>query len=232
MLVCPDEIDSSYVALFTGERLRKLPHGNIALELVIDFMASCGLQRSLCVLVPEAGLSEDDVDRKRLREKMGLMSSQNGPVLCDLLTQLEAVSCTKGGGHTKTEEEYDEEDFEEEEDDAAVSGENRRPRDLSNDETDDIVSELDCEELLNETAELSIQNSLELPSAMPQQRDASSSFLDDHESSLNDRVEFSVRMYNVTATRCYSPQAHHITFVEGSHVLDDQNDLVENIDTP
>lgn len=195
VLVCSYTFDHVYVAMFSGERLRKLPHGDVALELVVDFMASCGLHRSLCVLVPEAGLSEDVVDRKRLREKMGLMSSQNGPVLCDLLTQLEAVSCAKGI-HTKTDEDYDEEGFEEEDDDAAVSGENRRSRDRSNDETDDIVSELDCEDLLNETAELSIQNSLELPSAMPLQRDASSSFLDDHESSLNDRVEFSVRIYN------------------------------------
>ena len=45
----------------TAERCRKLPHGNEALGLVVDYLASVGLTRVLCVLAPDVGLSDETV---------------------------------------------------------------------------------------------------------------------------------------------------------------------------
>lgn len=80
------------------QRLRHVPHGDVALELVTDFLASCGLDKSLCVLVPEAGLDPGGVDRSKLRGKMGLGDESEEaatPVLCQLLQRLAAVSSSK-----------------------------------------------------------------------------------------------------------------------------------------
>lgn len=85
------------------QRMRQEPHGDVALELVTDFLASCGLERSLCVLVPEAGLQKTgSVDRRKLRSKMGLDGDggHSTPVLCQLLQRLAAVSSTSGAAVT------------------------------------------------------------------------------------------------------------------------------------
>ena len=65
----------------TAERCRKLPHGNEALGLVVDYLASVGLSRVLCVLAPDVGLSDESVHpdrvlapetRSKLRDDVGL----------------------------------------------------------------------------------------------------------------------------------------------------------------
>jgi len=54
------------------------------LALVADFLATCGLRRALCVLVPEAGLG--NVDRADLRRKLGLGAGDDAePILSTLL---------------------------------------------------------------------------------------------------------------------------------------------------
>ncbi|KAJ8598250.1 hypothetical protein CTAYLR_005476 [Chrysophaeum taylorii] len=116
------------------ERLRAVPHGDVALELVTDFLATCGLERALCVLLPEAGLT-GAVDRSRLRAKMGLRDDDKRglPVLCALLDRPKK--------NDKRDEDYEEDDFEVEDDAAAVAGDlagGRRPHD-----DDDVVSDLD-----------------------------------------------------------------------------------------
>jgi len=67
-----------------------VPHGELALDLVADFLSCCGLRRSLCVLGPEAGLPSDGVDRRELRRKLGLLTAdedESVPVLSSMLTR-------------------------------------------------------------------------------------------------------------------------------------------------
>lgn len=64
------------------DRVRVVPHGELALDLVTDFLSRCELRRALCVLMPEAGAAP--VDSRKLRERLGLAPG-DGPVLCDLL---------------------------------------------------------------------------------------------------------------------------------------------------
>ena len=79
----------------TAERCRKLPHGNEALGLVVDYLASVGLTRVLCVLAPDIGLSDESVHpdkvlapatRSKLRDDVGLPAVPSKiPLLCELL---------------------------------------------------------------------------------------------------------------------------------------------------
>ena len=79
----------------TAERCRKLPHGNEALGLVVDYLASVGLSRVLCVLAPDVGLSDESVHpdrilapetRSKLRDDVGLPAVPSKiPLLCELL---------------------------------------------------------------------------------------------------------------------------------------------------
>ena len=79
----------------TAERCRKLPRGNEALGLVVDYLASLGLTRVLCVLAPDVGLSDESVHpdkvlapatRSKLRDDVGLPAVPSKiPLLCELL---------------------------------------------------------------------------------------------------------------------------------------------------
>ena len=79
----------------TAERCRKLPRGNEALGLVVDYLASVGLSRVLCVLAPDVGLSDESVHpdnvlasatRSKLRDDVGLPAVPSKiPLLCELL---------------------------------------------------------------------------------------------------------------------------------------------------
>ena len=79
----------------TAERCRKLPHGNEALGLVVDYLASVGLTRVLCVLAPDVGLEDERVHpdvvlapqtRSKLRDDVGLPAVPSKiPLLCELL---------------------------------------------------------------------------------------------------------------------------------------------------
>ena len=79
----------------TAERCRKLPHGNEALGLVVDYLASVGLTRVLCVLAPDVGLTMSACTRikvlapqtrSKLRDDVGLPAVPSKiPLLCELL---------------------------------------------------------------------------------------------------------------------------------------------------
>jgi len=79
----------------TAQRCHALPRGAEALGLVVDFLATLGLQRALCVLAPDLGLADNDVHpdnlltpetRGKLREAVGLPPVPSKiPVLCELL---------------------------------------------------------------------------------------------------------------------------------------------------
>ena len=79
----------------TAERCRKLPRGHEALGLVVDYLASVGLTRVLCVLAPDVGLSDESVHpdkvlapatRSKLRDDVGLPAVPSKiPLLCELL---------------------------------------------------------------------------------------------------------------------------------------------------
>jgi hypothetical protein len=79
----------------TAERCRKLPHGEEALGLVVDYLASVGLTRVLCVLAPDVGLEDERVHpdvvlapqtRSKLRDDVGLPAVPSKiPLLCELL---------------------------------------------------------------------------------------------------------------------------------------------------
>lgn len=119
------------------ERVRLMPEGEVALALVVDFLASCGLRRSLCVLLPEAGVSE--TDRVDLRRKLGLGEGDcKEPILSELLRQRVVP----------LQEEYSDEDFEKEEEEEEEKSQraNTSPvgawKEASIEE--DAVSDLDC----------------------------------------------------------------------------------------